>query len=228
MKNIDQMIAEQVKTWAIREAMREVRGVRGEPPGSWPVITISREFGARGAALAEELGKRIGFEVWDRALLLAIAEKSGGDEKLLASLDERRRSAVDDAVRGTLTGGRYTNTRYFRTLLRVLHTICAHGKCIIVGRGANYVSKPAKTFRVRVVAPLEARVRNYAEREGISEPEAQETIAVRDAERADFVKHYFKRDIGRPSDYDLVVNSDTYSLEHLVDIVTAAYDAKLG
>lgn len=221
MRSIDQMIAEQVRTWAKRQAIRDVRG---ESPRSWPVITISREFGARGAALAAELGERIGFEVWDRELLVAIAERSGADEKLLSSLDERRRTAIDDVVRGTLTGFQHTNTQYFRTLLRVLHTISTHGKCIIVGRGANYVSRASNTLRVRVVAPLEVRIRNYAERQSIGEAEARKTIAIKDAERADFIKYYFKRDIGCPSDYDLVINSDTYSLEHLADIVLAAYE----
>jgi cytidylate kinase len=226
MRTIDQMIAEQVNTWTKREGMLRAEG---RLPGSGPVITISREFGACGAALAVELGERLGFEVWDRDLLAAISEKSGGDEKLLASLDERRRSAIEDAVWGALTGFQHTNTQYFLTLLRVVHTISTHGNCIIVGRAANYVSRDhAKTLHIRVVAPLEARVRNYAARQSISVARAQETVALRDGERADFVKHHFKRDIECPSDYDLVVNSDTFSLEDLADIVLVAFEAKLS
>ena len=71
--------------------------------------------------------------------------------------------AIEDAVWGALTGFQHTNTQYFLTLLRVVHTISTHGNCIIVGRAANYVSRDhAKTLHIRVVAPLQARVRNYA------------------------------------------------------------------
>ena len=225
MRYIDQMITEQVQTWAQREAESNVTG---EVPGAWPVITISREFGARGAALAAVLGAQIGFKVWDKDLLHAIAEESGGDERLLASLDEHRRKAIDDAMRGALTGSRHTNTQYFRTLMRVVHTLSAHGKCIIVGRGAHYISKARGTFRVRVVAPLEVRVRGYAQREGLTEKKARKKIIARDTDRADFIKHHFKRDGSNPSDYDLVINAGVYTLEQMAGIVLAAYEAKIG
>ena len=225
MKYIDQMITEQVKIWAQREAEAQVTG---EAPGAWPVITISREFGARGAAVAEVLGWRIGFKVWDRNLLHAIAEEGGGDERLLSSLDEHRRSSIDDAVRGALTGSRHTNAQYFRALLHVVHAISAHGKSIIVGRGATYISKAPDILRVRVVCPLEARVRGYAAHEGLTEKEARKHIKAQDADRADFVHHHFKRDVGNPSDYDLLINAATYSLEQMADIVLRAYEAKIG
>ena len=225
MRYIDQMITEQVQTWAQREAEAKITG---EVPGAWPAITISREFGARGAALAAVLGAQTGFKVWDKDLLHAIAEESGGDERLLASLDEHRRKAIDDAMRGALMGSRHTNTQYFRTLMRVVHTLSAHGKCIIVGRGANYISKARGTFRVRVVAPLDMRVRGYAEREGLTEKAARKRVTARDADRADFIQHHFKRDIANPSDYDVVINADTYTLEQMAGIVLTAYEAKIG
>ncbi len=225
MKYLDQMITEQVKLWSRHEAEA---ARKGERPGAWPIITISREFGARGAGLARVLGRRIGFRVWDKDLLQAVAEESGADERLLASLDEHRRTAIDDAVRGALQGSQYTNTQYVRALMRAVHTIEAHGKSIIVGRGANYISKAPERLRVRVVCPLEVRVRGYAEREHLTEKEARKRVLTQDADRDDFIRHYFKRDHGNPSDYDLVLNSATFSLEQLADLVLAAYMAKTG
>ena len=172
MRNIEQLITDQVNAWTKRES---IYGAPTETPVHWPAVTISREFGARGAALAAVLGERMGFEVWDRDLLQAISRENNGDERLISSLDERRRSAIDDAVRDSLAGGKYSNTRYFRSLLRVVHTITSHGRCIIVGRGANYINKDPRGLNVRVVSPLAARIRNYAQRQGITEDEAAET-----------------------------------------------------
>ncbi len=225
MRDIDQMITDQVKIWTQHE---EEAQLRGEVPGAWPIITISREFGARGAALAALLGERMGFKVWDKELLQAIAEESGDDVRLLKSLDEHRRKTIDDAMHGTLMGSKHTNTHYFRALIHVIHTIVAHGKSIVVGRGANYISKSPEILCVRVVCPLEARIRGYAEREGLTEKHARKEVVRRDADRADFIRHHFRRDVGTPSDYDLVLNACTLSLEQMADVVLAAYETKVG
>ena len=225
MKHIDQMISEQVQTWT--KQATEAKS-KGEVPTFWPIITVSREFGARGAALAAELGKRTGFKVWDKDLLQAIAEEGGTEERLLASLDEHRRKAIDDAMHGLLMGSKRTNTHYFRTLIRVVHTIETHGNSIIVGRGANYISKAQDVLRVRVVAPFEARVKGYAEREGLTENEARKRVKARDEDRDDFIRHHFRREHGDAFDYDMVLNSATFSLEQMADFVLAAYEAKVG
>ncbi len=53
-------------------------------------VAISREAGARGGAVAAELAKRLGWPVYDRALLRRIAEEMGLSERLLDSVDEKR------------------------------------------------------------------------------------------------------------------------------------------
>ena len=179
MNNIDRLISEQVLTWAKREALAKVNK---EPETEWPIITISREFGARGRSLAKELGKRTGFKVWDKELLTAITEEAGADERFLASLDERRRKLIDDTLVGSFMGSKHSNTHYFRSLLRVVHTIAAHGKGIIVGRGSNYILKSPGTLRIRVVCPFDQRVSFVAERDGITEVNAMKLVKAREAE----------------------------------------------
>ena len=78
------------------------------------------------------------------------------------------------------------------------------------------------------MCPLEKRVRGYAEREGLTEKKARKEIVGRDADRADFIQHHFKRDIETSSDYDLVLNSGTLGLEQMAEIVLAAYETKVG
>ena len=93
MSNIGKLISEQVHVWSIQDekVLRDK-----ESSGGWPVITISREFGARGRSLANVLGSRIGFKVWDKDLLTAISEEAGADERFLESLDERRRKIIEE------------------------------------------------------------------------------------------------------------------------------------
>jgi cytidylate kinase len=221
---VTQIVEEQIKAWEYQNS----RNISPhEKKTKYPVITISREFGARGAALAELLGQRMDFEVWDKELLQAIAEELGSDQKLLETLDERRQQDVEDTVAGFMDDI-YTNVKYLRSLIRVVKTIEEHGRSFIVGRGANYICQNPKSFHVRVVCPFKTRVTEYAKRENIGEKKAHEIIKQKDNERAEFIKRNFYRDVTNQSDYDLILNSKTFTLEQITDMVLDAYEKKLG
>lgn len=225
MKNIERLVAEQVRIWTRNEAKYKFDKEKIEV---WPVITISREYGAGGRSLARELGERTGFKVWDKELLSAIAQEAGADEQLMGSLDERRRKMIDDALYGTLIGYKNSNTHYYRSLLKVLHTIGLHGKSIIVGRGSNYIIDTPSPLKIRIICPLEKRIANVSKIENIGLKEAEKLINAREDERTDFVKHYFRQDPGNAEGFDLVVNSGNFSIAQLADLVLFAYEKKVG
>lgn len=222
-RKVTKIIEDQFKTW--RHQNRSIRTPSQKK--HYPIITVSREFGALGAALANVLGERVGFKVWDKELLQAIAKELGSDEKFLESIDERRRKPVEDAVLGFMKN-KNTNVNYLLSLVRVVHTIEDFGSSIIVGRGAGYICQNDKSFHIRVVSPLKTRIIGYANREHISKDEAYEIIQEKDAERADFIHYSFNKDVTNPSDYDLLLNSATYDLEEMADIAQKAYETKIG
>ena len=226
MNNIQRLISEQVHTWSKREekAKRDIQAYEEE----WPVITISREYGAKGRTLAKELGKRLGFKVWDKTLLSAIADEAGADEKFLASLDERRRKVIEDTILGSLMGPKLSNTHYLRSLQRVVQTISAHGKSIVVGRGGSYIIKSPETLRVRLVCPKEERASFIMEKEGVSKKQALKMMNTRDMEREEFIRQSFKRDPGNSNDFDIILNSAAFNIEQLADLVLCAYERKIG
>jgi cytidylate kinase len=217
----ERIIEDQVQLWSLQRQAAPERA-----RSLMPVITISRSFGALGDSLGRELAEHNGFAVWDRDLVQAVADASGGDARIMASLDERRRNAIDDAVRGFLRGLDHTNTQYFRALVRVIRTISEHGNAIIVGRGANYLVSQNRAFRVRVTAPVAWRVERFAARSGMTMHEAKEHVKRMDDERQDFVAHYFRRDITDPTDYDLVLNAESFPVASMVEIIDAAYSLR--
>ena len=223
-KKAAKIVEEQIKAWSYQSS-RNISSQKQKT--KFPVITISREFGARGAALAELLGQRMDFKIWDKELLKAIAEELGSDQKLLETLDERRQQAVEDAVAGFMDDI-YTNVNYLRSLIRVVKTIEEHGRSFIVGRGANYICQNPQSFHVRVVCPFNTRVTEYAKRENLEEREVREIIKQKDRERAEFIKQNFYRDVTNQSDYDLILNSKTFTLEQIADMVLDGYEKKLG
>lgn len=221
--NISQKVDQQIKAWN----HRNTQTVSTKAEAVYPVITISREFGALGAALARELGELTEFQVWDKEILSAIAEDMDSDVKLLETLDERRQADIEDAVSGFMSEIS-TNVNYIRSLFRTVKTIEEHGKSIIVGRGANYICEKESSFHVRVVSPLKTRASQYAERNDVNKAEARKLIEKKDKERADFIKRYFYKDLRNPTDYDLIINSGKFTLYQMARLVLDAYEMKLG
>ncbi|MCG8372985.1 MAG: cytidylate kinase-like family protein [Balneolales bacterium] len=223
-KRVAQMIEDQVRFWRINHPIEHKLQHKGQ---NLPVITISREFGAQGAAIARILEKRLGFKVWDKEILEVISKKLGSDVDYIKSLDEHTQNAVEDTIFGFLNR-KSTNLNYSIYLIRALQAIEKYGNAIIVGRGGNFICQNRKTFNVRVVAPLTARINHIAGKEGISIEEARAIICTKDEERARFTEHNFNKNIDAPEHYDLVINSDTLGLESASELIIIGYQEKIG
>ena len=221
---LNKIIEEQVKKWEHDNLAKTPRTPKGKP---FPVLTVSREYGAQGATLAKQMSEKLGFKIWDKEILQVIAEKLGSDKKYLGSLDENRRKTIEDMVVGFLNKST-TNTGYIRTLNEVVSALEDHGNSVIVGRGANYICTDPKSFHLRLVSPLKVRKGHIAAKEGISKSEAQIIINKMDEERSAFVRHHFKKDVSNSSDYDLVLNSGVFTLDDMMEIVMLSYEKKTG
>ena len=106
--------------------------------------------------------------------------------------------------------------------MKVIATIGRHGRAIIVGRGANFVLPPEKRFRVRIVAPQELRVQNVARDLDIPVDEAKRRVIRTNSDRRAFIRKYFNADISDPINYDLVINTETLSVDAAIDTVCSA------
>lgn len=223
-KKIPQIIENQVQFWT-RKKFAEKKLSSAE--NSRPIITVSREFGAKGAALAHLLGDKLGFKVWDQELLTLISKDIGSRVESIEDLDEAYRGLIEDNIYG-LINHQSTNLNYILFLVKTIHTLEEEGNSIIVGRGANYACQNSESFHLRVVAPESIRIENYARQEDIPNTKAAEVIRRKDQERREFVRHNFNRDIGDSSDYDLVINSSTFEMEELAELALLAYKQKTG
>ena len=90
------------------------------------------------------------------------------------------------------------------------------------------VAAPDEALRVRVVCPLDERVRQYSEREGTSLDAARKILDREDDARARFLRHNFGRDGTNPADYDLIVNTAAIALDRAAAPILAAYEAKFA
>jgi len=75
---------------------------------------------------------------------------------------------------------------------------------------------------VRVVAPHGLRLSALAEREGLDERSAARRLDQLDADREDFVRRHFHRDLSDPRNYDLVINVGGLGNERALDLLCHA------
>jgi cytidylate kinase len=222
-KSVDRLVDERIRQWLIEKERKPEKKTEPSPH----VLTLSREVGSGGAEVSRLIATELGFDLWDREIVHAIAEKSGVRESLIATLDEHGRGLIKQ-FRANLVGHDEEALAYATRLGEVVHSIGQHGDAVIVGRGAQYILGPEMVLAVRLVAPAEARAKRIADREGMDLVAAQKAVTARDRDRRDFCRQHFGEDIDAPRNYDLVVNTGRVTLEQAAEVVVAAFRTKFG
>jgi cytidylate kinase len=175
-------------------------------------ITISREPGASGASVGREVGRLLGWPVYDHELLDFIARDMGTQVNVLQLIDEKPVGWLEQAVVDLVSDYKLSHDAYMVHLIATVRTLGAQGKCVIVGRGANFLLPAASTLRVRLIAELHDRVTVIQRTHNLSEKDATRWVERTQHERMQFVKKNFGKDAGEVHYYDLILNSSRFTV----------------
>ena len=206
--------------WQTRQ-QAEAGDKRAATPSAF-TIAISREAGAKGGAVAANLGERLGWPVYDRALLRHIAEELGLSERLLETVDEKRVNWLMTYLQAFASNHAVSPGAYSYGLSKVVLSLAAHGECVIVGRGAAQFLPPDKTLRVRLVAPLDDRIAMMQKRTGLQKEQAARRVESIDLDRTNFVREHFHQDPADPTLYDVILNTSRFTVEECAEIIEQA------
>lgn len=229
MPSVERLINRQLERWNLerrleREEASEAIGL--EPRRPW--IAISRQAGAGGGEVARRLAQDLGYRLFDREIVEAIAGRSDFRRATIESLDERTRSGLELYVEGMLQGRALEQRDYIRHLIEVVWGIGQHGHAILLGRAAHLILEPSAGLRVRLGAPLEDRVRRMSEAEELTAHEARTRITQLDEERVRFTRQYFHREADRIEDFDLAINTSALGIAGAVRLIERALQEKMG
>ena len=212
-RSIERIVEEQVKKWHLSQAEQ-----REKKPLA-PVITISREPGSGGRLLAQEIAHRYGLDLFHQEVLHKMAASAKVNATLLETLDERGLNTLENWIASLVHERHLWPDQYLQHLMKVIGIIGRHGGAVVVGRGANHILPPESRFRVRVTAPLEVRIANVARDFNVSREDAKRRVIRTESDRRAFIRKYFNADISDPNQYDLVINTETISIETAAKIV---------
>ena len=212
-KSKEKIIEEQIQKW---QQAHERRRKQEQPK---PIITISRQMGSNGRNLAEEIAEELGMDIFDREIIQSVADSIHMSERVVATLDERMPSSLENWIQ-ILKTTRYLWPDKYRThLTKVIGTIVEHGNAVIIGRGAQHLVPADEVLRIRFVAPMPFRIETIVEQENVSPEEAEHMITKREADSRAYIREHFHVDIDDPTYYDLIINTQYINQESILDMV---------
>ena len=193
------------------------------------VITVSREFGTGGHALAKKVAERLGLAFYDKDLVEMIAKESGFDANFVANQDHRPDSTrlfemiyadytakVEDSMNSA--------DALFVATSRVIRRLAAEAPCVIVGRAADQILRDeSNVLRFHITADLPYKVdfckRNYS----LREDEAIARMQATDRQRAEYYLHYTGHHIADSANYDATFNVGALGEERVVNMICNLY-----
>jgi cytidylate kinase len=179
------------------------------------VITISRGTFSGGKMLAECVAGKLGYQCIDRELIVGRAAAWGVSQEDLRTAIQKPPSILGQS--------RHTQYIYVALIQAALTQSARSGNAIYHGlAGHLLLMRVPHILRVRIIAPLETRIRMVQDRLRYGRAEAISYIEKMDRERRKWTHFLYDADWADPSLYDLVLNLERMSIQEAGDIICSA------
>jgi cytidylate kinase len=219
---VEQLVSEQVH----KSELARQRAAENGQPCDHSVVTISRRMGSGARIVAHKLAEVLGWSVWDKELVDAIAENARVSQKVAKEFDEHTISEIELFARGMFGDHERAGFIYPRHLARAVRSIALLGDAIILGRGANFILPHA--LSIRIDASDGHRIANMMTYEDLTRDQAIGRIHASDRERRHFLESVFGRERVDNVFYDLTIWMDNFTNDDAVAIILAAIKARCG
>ena len=193
------------------------------------IITIGREFGSGGRELGRLIAEKLAYAYYDREIIAEIAKRTSLSEKYIQHITESKPIIPFPIHTGRTFWAVIPD--YGQSVQREQHDIiremASKSDCVIVGRGADYILRDAKPFRVFVYSDMESKIarcrRNesadYEAGESLSDKELKKRIEQINKARAEYYEFYTGQKWGDKSNYDLCVNTSSCEIGLMAETV---------
>lgn len=183
------------------------------------IISVGREFGSGGRVIAEALAKRFDLPIYDRHLILEIAEKTGLAPELIEKYNENpKHRLISRNVRG------YSNSiedNIAEMQFKFIEDKAASGESfVVVGRcSESKLRKYDCLVSLFVLGDMSEKIKRVMEVYDLSEDKAKELISKKDKKRKRYHNYHCTAHWGDSRLYDLCINSSRLGIDRTVDIL---------
>lgn len=206
-------------------------GAAIKAPG--PFVTISRESGAGGSAVANALIHELSLQhqqdhwaVYSANVIDEMLVSAGLPAAVARYLPEDRVSELQSAI-GEIIGLHPDLSTLMDKTNELIRRLARHGHIVMLGRGAVFVTERIPNgVHIRLVAPPAVRAERTAQWLGVTTELAAMHNQRRDAARARYVRANFSADVADASRYDLVVNTGTVTAKEAAQLIAGLVRAR--
>lgn len=183
------------------------------------VITISREYGSGGHAVAEALARELHIPLYDHDIIDRTAASLGYTTQQVAEREQNISTAklwelifTDKSIPPSMNASE--DDAIFVAESRTIRELASRGACVIVGRMANHVLRDRQhTLKVFVTSSREFAVERIVKKDGLTPEEAQRCIERINKGRANHCLQYSGHHWTDARRYDLVVNTSLTGID---------------
>src|SRR5213596_3089382 len=203
-----------------------------------PVITITRQYASGGSDVAHRVARELGWDVIDNEFVDEVARRAGLPPDAVAQRDERVPGLLERLARTLAAGSPEAfiatvgasggeppppdEAAIVRLTERVIAEAAAHGRIVLVGRGAQAVlAQRPDALHAYVVASKPWRMKHAVERLGVNPAEVEKVVDETDRQRDHYVKTYYGRHRQDVVNYDMVVNTGKLGIDGAAALVVA-------
>jgi cytidylate kinase len=189
-------------------------------------IAVSREAGSRGTSIAKRAGEKLGWQIYTQDLLEYIAQEATVRQEIAGNLSPADLHWVEEQLERLRNDEGVCGHPALLDMARLILSLAASGKVVLIGRGAGCILPRHSTLHVRIVAALEDRVAYMSQWLRLTVEEASEQVRLRDLRRAEFLQTHFHRHVADVYQYDLLLNSTLLGEESCAELLAQAALAK--
>ena len=186
------------------------------------IITIGRQHGSNGHAVAETLAKRLNIPCYSKEIVDRTARDSNFSSEVIRSYDEKRVSpfvAPSTHFFGMDEGFRL-NMQIASAQFDAIRSLANEGDAVFVGRCADYVLRGREDLvRVFLLADMPYRIKTVMERKNLTRDQAKKLIKEVDKDRASYYRYYTDQIWGASDCYDLCLNVGRVGIEGAAKVI---------
>ena len=188
------------------------------------IITIGRQHGSNGHAVAETLAKRLNIPCYSKEIVDRTARDSNFSHEVIRSYDEKRISpfmAPSTHFFGMDEGFRL-NMQIASAQFEAIRSLADEGDAVFVGRCADYVLRSRKDLvRIFLMADMPYRIKTVMERKSLTQDQAKKLIREVDKDRSSYYRYYTDQTWGDSGCYDLCLNVGRVGIEGAAEAIEA-------
>src|SRR2546426_9927266 len=200
-----------------------------------PVITITRQYASGGSEVARLVAAELRWDVIDNEFVDEVARRAGLPPDAVEQRDERAPGLLERLARTLAAGSpelfiatasvprvELDEVALIQLTERVIAEAAAHGRIVLVGRGAQAVlAQRPDALHAYVVAAKPWRMKLAVERLGVNPAEVEKVVDETDRQRDQYVRTYYGRQRQEVVNYDMVVNTEKLGIDGAAALIVA-------